>query len=462
MRRRRGRGPGLAALLAALVLALTTAFAVGLTARAPAAVAATPAPAPSATPATVTLVLYWGDGCPRCEAEQKFLDDLQASRPRLVVERHEVWKHPADRKRFEDEAARRGLTARSVPTTFLGARTWVGFTDSIGKSITAAVDRALVGGGTGAGVTGSGEDGTCDLSEGCPVPTGSDTSVDVPLLGAVDVQNHSLLLSTLLIGFLDGFNPCSLWAISILLAVVLRTGSRRRVIAVGTTFLVVTAGLYAVYMAGIYTALTFVAVMTWIRVGVAAVAGTFGVINIKDYFWFRRGVSLSIPEGGKPGIYRRARLVAQGASLPAVLAATVGLAVGVSLLETPCTAGFPVLWTSLLAANHVPFAESAALFVVYMVPFLIDELAVFVAAVVTMRVAKVQERHGRLLKLVGGTVMLALAVVMLVDFDLMNSVVGATFVFAVSIGAAVLVHLTVGRRLGLRDRSAEPLTRVGG
>lgn len=456
----RGRGWGLR--LAVFLLTLVASLALG---RPAVASPTSPAPSPSGTPAPVRLVLYWGDGCPRCEAEQKFLDELQEQHPTLVVERYEVWKNADNRKRFEAEAERRGVTAQAVPTTFLGARTWVGFTDSIGKSIRAAVERGLAGGDTGSGVTGSGDEGTCDVSEGCTVPppgsTEADTAVDVPLLGSVDVGHQSLVLSTLLIGFLDGFNPCSLWAISILLAVVLRTGSRRRVLAVGSTFLVVTAGLYAVYMAGIYTALTFIAVMTWVRLGIAGIAGVFGVVNIKDYFWYRRGVSLSIPESSKPGIYKRVRDIARGASLPATLAATVALAVGVSLLETPCTAGFPVLWTSLLAANNVPLGESALLFVVYMVPFLIDELVVFAAAVVTMRVAKVQERHGRLLKLIGGTVMLSLAVVMVVDYELMNSITGATLVFATAILVAALVHRTVGQRLGLRGRPSEPLTRVG-
>lgn len=117
-----------------------------------------------------------------------------------------------------------------------------------------------------------------------------------------------------------------------------------------------------------------------------------------------------------------------------------------SLLETPCTAGFPVLWTSLLAANDVSFAGAAALFVLYMIPFLLDEIGVFVAAVVTMRAARLQEKHGRLLKLVGGVVMLALAIVMIVDYELMNSIVGATAVFAGAIGLAAAIHWAVSRR----------------
>ena len=406
------------------------------------ATAATPSPRPA--PETVTLVLFWGDGCPRCAKEKEFLAELQDREPRLRIEQYEVWKDAANREHFERYAEQRGLTASAVPTTFVGDHVWVGYTGAIGRSIEQVVRDTLAGRAPPGRVTGDAGEGTCGLDD-CPIPVEEDTTVDVPGIGTVDVGDKSLILSTLLIGALDGFNPCSLWVISILLAMVLRTGSRGRVIAVGSTFLLVTAALYGVYMAGLYTALTFIAVMGWIRVVVAGVAGTFGLVNMKDYFWFKRGLSLTIADSAKPGIYQRIRAITAGESLAAALGATVVLAVGVSLLETPCTAGFPVLWTSLLSANDVPPAEAALLFVLYMVPFLLDELAVFIAAVVTMRATKLQEQHGRLLKLVGGTVMLALAVVMLVDYELMNDVLSATLVFAGAIALALAVHATVGR-----------------
>jgi cytochrome c biogenesis protein CcdA/thiol-disulfide isomerase/thioredoxin len=414
----------------------------------------TPLPAPAEAPARVELVLFWGDGCPKCEQERRLLADLQRREPRLVVRAYEVWHDADNRARFRETARRHGVSAQAVPTTFLGDRVWIGYTAETGTSIERAVRDALAGRRGPGGVSGSAGTGTCGVgpAASCPVDEGRperpalDTALDVPLLGRVDVGDRSLVVSTLLIGALDGINPCSLWVISILLAMVLRTGSRGRVVAVGSTFLLVTAALYALYVAGIYTALAFVAVVGLVRLGVAAIAGAFGVVNIKDYFWYRRGPSLAIPASSKPGIYARIRAIAGGQSLAPALAATVALAVGVSLLETPCTAGFPVLWTSLLAANDVSFVGAAALFVLYMIPFLLDEIAVFVAAVVTMRATRLQEKHGRLLKLVGGVVMLALAIVMLVDYELMNSVVGATAVFAGAIGLAAVIHWAVSRR----------------
>ncbi|MBC7270359.1 MAG: hypothetical protein H5T76_16910 [Streptomyces sp.] len=402
---------------------------------------ASPAAASPAEEQPVTLTLFWGETCPKCKAERAFLEDFGADHPRLEIVQYEVWNDTGNRGLFEEYADRHGIKATAVPATFVGERAWVGWTDAIEADLRKVLEGALRGEPVPGGVYGTGgSSSTCDITEKCEV-TKESNKVDVPLVGTVELADESLVVSTLVIGFVDGINPCSLWAISILLAIVLRTGSRRRVIAVGSVFLLVTAGMYAVYMAGIYSALTVVGFLDAIQVGIAVAAGVFGVLSVKDYFWFRKGATLSIPEGRKPGLYKRMREIAMHRSLIPALGATTALAVAVSLLETPCTAGFPVMWTGMLAARDVPFAEAAGLYGLYMIPFLIDEFLVFGVAVVTMRAAKLQEKHGRLLKLVSGTVMLALAGVMLTAPEVMEDVVGATVVFLGALALAVGVHL---------------------
>ena len=228
--------------------------------------------------------------------------------------------------------------------------------------------------------------------------------------------------------------------------------SRRRVLAVGSTFLLVTAAMYAVYMAGIYSALMVVGYIGAIQVIVAAAAGIFGAVSVKDYFAFKKGLSFTIRDSSKPGIYKRMREAAGQRALIPALGATVLLGVAVSLLETPCTAGFPVLWTGMLQANGVGFAESAALFVVYMVPFLLDEIIVFGFVVVTMRATKMQEKHGQLLKLVAGVTMLALAAVMVLEPSLMENPLIALALFVGAFALAGVIHAVTSRVR--RDRAA--------
>ena len=240
-----------------------------------------------------------------------------------------------------------------------------------------------------------------------------------------------MLLSTLLIGFVDGINPCSLWVLSMLLAIVLHSGSRRRVALVGTVFLTVTAAMYGVYVAGVYSVLTVLDAMTWIRLVVAALALALGLLQIKDGLRPGVGPSLSIAARHRPRLFARMRsLAGDDRGVLAVAGGTVVLAVGVSLLETPCTAGLPLLWADMLAEQGVGAGTSVVLFGAYMGVFLLDELVVFGAAVLTLRSTKLQERHGQALKLVSGSLLVTLAGAMLAVPDAMQTLSGALAVFA--------------------------------
>ncbi len=154
---------------------------------------------------TVELTLLWGKGCPHCAAERDFLDELQATRPYVVVHEYEVLNDGRNRRLFREMAAAAGIDAGSVPTTFLGERVRVGFGDQIAAEIGAAVDA---------------------FCEDCPVSEVGESVVDVRLIGPVRVGDRSLLVSTVLIGFVDGVNPCSLWVLSILLPSSCNGGSR--------------------------------------------------------------------------------------------------------------------------------------------------------------------------------------------------------------------------------------------
>ena len=417
---------------------------------------------------TADLVLFWGDGCPNCAAEKEWLETVEAQHPDLEIAQYEVWNDPANQALFTAEGQRLGFDAGSVPTTIIGERVWIGWTDQIEQDMAGAIATVEAGSVPRPGVFGTEGAGTCSQDEGACSAEAPETVIDVPVFGDVTVSADSLLVSTVVIGFVDGINPCSLWVLSVLLAIVLRTNSRRRVLAIGTTFLLVTATMYGLYMAAFYSALAVVGFLGWIQIAVALVAGVFGVVSVKDYFAFGRGVSFTIRKEDKPGIYQRMRAAAGKERLLPALGATLALAVGVSLLETPCTAGFPVLWTGMLHANDVGAAETGLLFVAYMVPFLLDELLIFGIAVVTMRATKLQDRHGELLKLFAGVTMLVLAAVMVIDPTLMESPLAALALFAGAFATAGVIHVVATRVRDARRRrleaarTADALASLGG
>jgi cytochrome c biogenesis protein CcdA len=390
----------------------------------------------------VTVTLFHGDGCPHCAAEIAYLtEEFVPQHPDVEVRAYEVWFNEANRALMVEAGETYGFDPGAVPVTIVagpeGYEVFIGFGAGSGEQIVAAVERQT-----------SPPDGADD-----PGQTASPVLVDVPVVGEVDLSASPLVVATLVIGFVDGVNPCSLWVLSVLLAIVLHSGSRGRVLLVGGVFLTVTAGMYAVYVAGAYSVLSLLDTMVWIRVAVALVAVTFGVVQLKDGWAPGGSVSLSVRESRRPAIYRRMRQVSlQQRGLLATVGGTVVLAVGVSLLETPCTAGLPLLWASLVADSGITTAAAVALFGVYMVVFLADELIVFAVAVVSLRSLKLQEHHGQALKIVSGSLLVTLGVTMVAVPEAMQSVGGTLLVFAAAVGVGAVIWLVGPWRQARRQR----------
>jgi len=423
--------------------------------------------AQAATPAQqagkpVVIYFFWGDGCPHCAAAKPFLTELSRRYPNVTIREFEVWNHPENRDPFLRMTAKYGLEPTAVPTIFIGDSYWVGYAETPYAQEIENVVAACAADGcpdAGAGIE-------TPLSLAVPEPivatapmlTGGVAApvaneLSVPLLGAVDLGAHSLILSTTLIAFIDGFNPCSLWVLSVLLALTIHTGSRKKVFIIGAIFLTVTSLVYVLFIAGLFTMFTVLDWIPWIQVLVAAVALFFAIVNIKDYFWYKEGISLTIADEQKPSLYKSMRRVLNaGNSMPALIGAAIVMSAGASLVEFSCTAGFPMLWTNLLATREVTALTFALLLVLYMLIYQVDEMIIFGSAVVGLRASKLEEKQGRILKLFGGTLMLTLALVMLIDPSLMNNLPSTLWVFLIALGAALailLVHRKVLPALGI-------------
>ncbi len=369
----------------------------------------------------VVLTMFWGDGCPHCAQAKPFLEGLKAKYPTLTLNFYEVWYNADNAKMMQEMAKQHGFEATGVPTIFIGDKYWVGFSDEIGKEIEDTIQTVAAGGGS--------------------QTTGQDT-IQVPLIGKVNLKDQSLFMSTLLISFVDGVNPCSVWVLTMLLAITLHTGSRKKVFIIGVIFLTVTSAVYMLFITGLFTVLKIVSFLGWIQVAVALVSLVFAIVNIKDYFWYKEGLSFTIDDSKKPGIYQRMRKVMDASeSFWGLAGATIVLGAGVSLVEFSCTAGFPVLWTNLLTAQKVTPLLFVALLLVYMVIYQLDEMVFFFTAVFSLKASKIEEKHGRIIKLIGGMLMLTLAIVMIVNPRWMNDLGDSLIVFGIAFAATGLVLL---------------------
>ena len=405
----------------------------------------------------VVVYMFWGEGCPHCAGAKAFFAEIEPKYPELEFRFYEIYMEVENQEKFIKMAEAFGFEAWGVPTIFIGDRYWEGYAESLNSEIEGVIEDCIENGckDAGAGVivpaATQAPDPTATPNASDPAnpdnPNTENRVIKVPVFGDVDLNNQPLFIATALIAFVDGVNPCSIWVLTMLIALTLHTGSRKRVALIGIIFISITALVYALFIAGLFTFLTFISFVTWIQVVVALVALVFALVNIKDYFWYKEGVSFTIDDEKKPGLFKRMRKVLDASnSLWGVISATVVLAAGVSLVEFSCTAGFPVLWTNMVSSQGVTTGEFVLLLLLYMVIYQVDELVIFFAAVFTLKASRMEEKHGRILKLIGGTLMLTLAGVMIFNPSLLNDLNSALIIFAVAFGLTALI-LLVHRRV---------------
>ncbi|MBX7165722.1 MAG: hypothetical protein K1X74_05180 [Pirellulales bacterium] len=245
-------------------------------------------------------------------------------------------------------------------------------------------------------------------------PTEAADMIDLPLLGSVRASEVGMPVFTLAVGLIDGFNPCAMWVLLFLLSVLVNLHSRIRMLAVAGTFVVISGVAYFAFIAAWLNVLQWVGLLRPVQIALALLAIFIGAVHVKDFFAFHRGLSLSIPESAKPGIYARVRRIVMAESLWAAIAGACVLAVLVNFIELLCTAGLPCMYSQILTMQSLPAWQNYLYLLLYIVAYMFDDSLMVAGVVVTLGRPKMQEVHGRWLKLVSGAVIFVLGFVMLV------------------------------------------------
>ena len=221
-------------------------------------------------------------------------------------------------------------------------------------------------------------------------------------------------LFTILVGLVDGFNPCAMWVLLFLLSLLVNLKNRLRILLIAATFVLVSGLAYFAFMAAWLNVFLLIGYLRSVQVILAILAIGIGSIHIKDFFLFKKGISLSIPESAKPGIYARTRQIITAENLYGALFGAFVLAVLVNIVELLCTAGLPALYTQILTEQNYSTWINYGYLALYNIAYMFDDSIMVAIVVITLGKNKLQERQGRWLKLISGIVILVLGLVMLI------------------------------------------------
>ncbi len=338
---------------------------------------------------TVPLEVFGRAGCPHCERAEAFLDALAVRHPELRIERRDVAADPDALARLRALAGAMRVQP-AVPAFFVRGQLVVGFRSA--ETTGREVEALLFGGAP-------------------PLP---EDVIEAPLLGHLRASDLGLPLFTVVVGLLDGFNPCAMWVLLFLLSLLVHLRSRGRMLLVGGTFVAMSGLVYFAFLAAWFNLFVWVGLARVVQVGLGVAAAGMGAVHLKDALAPGGGPSLHIPESVKPGIYAQVRRVLQAENLGAALAAVSVLAFLVNAVELLCTAGLPALYTRVLTLHALPPWRYYGYLALYDAAYVFDDVTVLAVAVVTLGRHRIQERQGRWLDAVSGALLIVLGVLLAV------------------------------------------------
>ncbi len=381
----------------------------------------------------VTLYYFWSRHCPHCKVAKSFINKLPKTYPWLTLHSYDVVDSRVNQKRFLLMAQQLQQPANSVPAFIFCGQMMIGYdrAETTGKEL----EEKLL---------------AC-YQQGNRQTVQRQENFNIPGLGKIHYQDFSLPVFTLLIAALDAFNPCAFFILFFLLSLMVHHRNRARMLVIGGTFVLCSGLMYFLFMSAWLNLFLITEQFIFITATAGVIAIVFGLLNIKDYFFFKQGVSLSLSDASRTKLFTRMRALIQTGSWPSMIMSTIILAIAANSYELLCTAGLPMVYTRVLTLSGLSSTQYYLYLALYNIVYIMPLLLIVIMFSLTLGSKKISEQEGRLLKILSGSMMLGLGLILLLKPEwLSNMLVSVTVIFG-SIALTLLIAL-VQKLMSLKQR----------
>lgn len=353
----------------------------------------------------IEFVLFYSKTCPHCKDEIEFIDKKLKPKYEEYVDfiLYEIGE-PQNQVLLEQYGYYYKVDIRGVPLTFIGGEVVYGFADekSTGEKIISIIENKM---------------GEASLIEnGSKGIQGETEIVSVPLLGDVDLKSASLPVLTILIGLLDGFNPCAMWVLLFLITLLLGMEDKKRMWLLGSIFIVSSGIVYFLFMAAWLHFLMFIGMIFFVRIIIGLVAVGVGGYNLRDYWKHRQAEGVVCKVSGKEGTkktFDKIKDIVYRQSLIWSIVGIILLGFSVNLVELACSAGFPAIFTQILSMSDLAVWKKYLYMAGYIFFYMLDDMIVFAIAMITLKSKVVGSKYAKYSNLIGGLMILILGILLI-------------------------------------------------
>ncbi len=241
----------------------------------------------------------------------------------------------------------------------------------------------------------------------------------------VDLNDFSLPVLTIVLAGIDSVNPCSFFVLLFLLSLLIYMKSRKKMILIGSVFVFFSGFIYFLLMTAVLTVIQYIGIQMIIFSIAGIIAIFFGGLNIKDFFFFKKGPSASISDEKKKGLYKQIRKIVKIKSLPSLFIASILFAISANTVDLLCSFNLPVIYTSILTSQNLAGFGYYFYILAYNIIYVIPLMVIVSIMVITLGKWKLSEFQGRVLKLFSGLMIFSLGEILLINPDILNNIMVA-------------------------------------
>ncbi len=367
----------------------------------------------------IDIHLFYSSTCPHCKAEKQYLNELSQERDDIKVHLYEVDTSSTDSDLLDLVQKLIKGESNYVPYTIIGSEYRVGFNNSTKLEIENIIKSYekhdyvdIVSGIKQGEINEENIDQFLHIND-----VEVDDDVDIPFLGQVDPKNVSLPLIAIIIGLVDGFNPCAMWILIFLISMLIGMKDKKKMWYLGSLFIATSAIVYLLFMVAWLNIVMSVKEIRWVQILIAIVALGGAFINIRSYLKEIKNKDNGcqvVDDKKRKRIFDHIKKFTHEKSIILASIGVIVLAISVNVVELACSAGLPVLFTNILALNEVSSDLSSIYILIYILFFMLDDLIVFFIAMFTLKITGITTKYTKYTHLIGGLIMLLIGFLLII------------------------------------------------
>lgn len=356
---------------------------------------------------SICVVYFYGDGCSNCAKIKPLMDELEEKyADEITITRFEIYNDLNNYKTYNEYCTIQSIPIedRGVPFVAIGDEYYMGVS-SIKQRLEPKIIEMI-----------DNEEIVCPLGGQMVCHTIEYNTSDSKDVNHI-IKNFKASFSdvslplVVVTGLIDGINPCAFAVLIFLLTFLLQISSnRKRMVKAGIVYIIAVYLTYFLAGVGLLSVIQVSGFSGYVVKGAAIIAILAGLINIKDYFWYGKGISLSIPKSKTKVIEKWTKR----ANIPSAFI----LGFLVSMFELPCTGGVYLAILAMLA-NNVAKLKAVSYLLVYNLMFVLPLIIILGLVIRGMSVERLEswrESKKTWMRLVLGIILVLLGLIMIIGW----------------------------------------------